>query len=395
MRRVCFLLMVGMFAAILATTAFAVDTVPPTPVPTVIEGTATAVTISTTGVGGSITVAVPPVTPTGPTRLVTFAVTDKTQIFKNGNPAKLGDVKVGDAIRALVNQSAAGAALVAQVVYAKTPPPPPLKWATGLIVDKALWNSTRTFKIQASASAVPMWFSVDNNTKITVDGVAVTYDKLAKGQTAEVGYAPPPPLMTPVVLPILASVVSAKSPPPPPVVHVIGRLAAVDLVKGTISVATMGSVIAPIVIKVTDATVIDKLGPKKLVDLTPAGPGYPGDAVDVTMKPVVATSLDLPTAISVVVVPETLMGVISGVDPIGRTFKMVVRTVVSPIVGVTNPTMGVLFTVVPDTKIVKNGIPVGLGDLRPQDAANVKYFQFGAEKRAAFVEAKSPLAITN
>lgn len=387
MRRVCLLLMLSIFAAILATSAFAVDS---TPVTTVVEGTITAVTATTTNVG-KIVVSVPPITPTGVTKLVTILVNEKTQIYKDGVLAKLSGLAVGDTVRALVVATADGG-LLAQMIYAKTPPPPVLKWATGVVSDKALWNGIRTFKLRVSSTTATMWFSVDEKTKITVDGVVTSYDKIANGQTAEVGFVQPPPQVTAVILPILASVVSAKNPPPPPVVHFIGRIVAVDLVKSTISVGNPAVSAAPVVIKITDGTVIDKFGVgAKLAQLVPASSEFAGDSVDVVAKPVVTTEVGaLPIAVSVVVAPETMSGVISSVDLVARSFKLIPRTTTTPVVGTVDPSLGVVFYVVPATKIFRNGYGAGLDGLRALDTANLKYFQFPGQKRASLVEAKSP-----
>jgi hypothetical protein len=300
---------------------------------------------------------------------------------------------VGDGCRALLVQTSAGG-LVAQVVYAKA-----VKWVKGTIVEKSVdsaWG--RTFKLAlpavGDAPSIVMWFSVNNVTKITLDGNPATYDDLAVGQSAEVGYVPPPPTMILVIQPILASAVAAKSPPPPPpppIIHVIGKLVGIDLTNGIIRVLPNDAnctdpASCAVAFKVTDLTKIDKFGPVKLPALTI------GDTVDVAARAAATDVTLLPVAISVVVLPETFIGVVEKVmpDPGGVTGVLFVRQRTTTGVSVAP----VAFKVVLATKIIKNGQPARLTQLLRGDAANVKYFQFGLIKVAALVEAKSPIFIT-
>jgi hypothetical protein len=197
-------------------------------------------------------------------------------------------------------------------------------------------------------------------------------------------------------------VVNAKSPPPPPIIHCIGRLAAVDLDNGLISVVLPAGN-AAVVFKITNDTKIDKFGPATLADLIPAGPpdptrpGYPGDMVDVLAKPGTDSAAP-PVAISVVVLPETAMGVVAAVyldpvvqpgGPVTGILVLNLRSVITPVVPVINPILGVPFKIVPATRILKNGIVVTLDKLARGDIANVKYFQTRDAKVAALVEARS------
>lgn len=468
MRRVIMFLSVCVLAAILATSALAVET---TPVATVVEGTITAVRVTGPNTG-TITVQVPSTTSTTPVRLATFGVIDRTRLYKNGLPCELSAIAVGDLCRAMVVRTATGP--VALLVYVKTPP---LKWASGVIVEKSTWNGTATFKLRTSGSAVPMWFSVNSATKITVDGRTATYGQLAAGQSAEVGYVQPPPQMITVILPIPASVVNAKNPPVkwvagtivdkslwngtptfrlqvsnstvpmwfcvnnattitvdgriapygdlakgqraevgfvqpppqitdvvlpilasavvaknPPLVHVKGRLVGVDLVNGTISVAsTATDQPLPVVFQITGATRIDKFGPGvRLADLVPAGPGYPGDAVDVAFMPVAEAVIRPIPAVSVVVAAESIAGVVSGVDVAGSTFSIVVPT---PILGSIVPIPSLEFSVVPATRIVRGGVLIKLDDIKQGDYAAVRFYQFPFEKRASVVEVRPRLMV--
>lgn len=390
MRRVWFALMVGLFAAMLCGAALAVE---PTPVPgpVVVEGTITAVVI-TGPASGKITVQPPQPCATCEVKPpVTFAVNEKTQLFKDGKACKLADIKVGDGCRALCVPTSTGE-LLAQIVYAKTVVPP-LTWVKGTIVEKSATSQYgKTFKLavpgttDASATRV-MWFGVNNATKITLDGNPATYEDLAVGQTAEVGYVP---IQILVYAPIPASVVNAKSPPPPPVAHLTGKLVGIDLINGIIRVLPKdvnctNPATCALPFKVTNETKIDKFGPVKLPALTI------GDTVDVAYKPI-SDSTRPPVAISIVVLPETFVGIVDRVviDPAGVTGTLYLRQ---------RTTTGVIATPVPfrvvaATKIIKNGAPARLADLMRGDAANVKYFQFGNVKVAALVEAKSPVLIT-
>lgn len=389
MRRVWFALMVGLLATTLSGAGLAVE---PTPVtgPVVVEGTITAVVI-TGPASGKITVQPPQPCATCEVKPpVTFAVNEKTQLFKDGVACKLADIKVGDGCRALCLTTSTGE-LVAQIVYAKTLVPP-LSWVKGTIVEKTASSQYgRTFKLAVpgttdSTAPVVMWFAVTNATKITLDGNPATYDDLAVGQTAEVGYVPVTIL---VYGPIPASVVNAKSPPPPPVAHLIGKLVGIDLINGIIRVLPNNAnctnpTACAVPFKVTNETKIDKFGPVKLPALTI------GDTVDVTYKPA-SDSTRPPVAISIVVLPETFVGIVDRVviDPSGVTGVLYLRQ---------RTTTGVVATPVPfkvveATKIIKNGAPAKLADLVRGDAANVKYFQFGTVKVAALVEAKSPVSI--
>jgi len=384
--------MVGVFVVALAGATFAADSTPaPVPAPIVIEGTITAVAVAGPA-SGKITVQQPAPCPTCPIKApVTFLVTDKTQLFKDGNPCKLADIRVGDGCRATLVQTAAG--LTAQMVYATTGTPP-VKTVNGTIVEKALSSAYgRTFKLAVpgtgSSATVLMWFSVSNTTKITLDGNPATYDRLAVGQSAEVGFVPPPPSMLPVVQPIPALTVAAKS-APPPVVSLVGKLVGLDLTNGIIRVLPLDANCTDpgkcaVAFRVIDSTKIDKFGPAKLAAL------MIGDTLNVTYQAVPAGSAVSPVALSVIVLPETFVGVVDKVvvDPAGVGGVLYVRQLVTtaPIVA------PIPFKVVAETRITRNGQPAKLVQLLRGDAASVKFFLFGSEKVAALVEAKGPTPI--
>ncbi len=392
MRRVLFALMVGLFVTALP--AVASVTAPTVPTQIVVEGTITAITVTGTA-SGKITVQPPAPCPDCPIKApVTFGVTPVTKLFKDGMPCKLSDIKVGDDCRALFAKTSAGG-LVAQIVYAKTVPPP-MKWVSGKIIEKSLSSAFgRTFRLAVpttdpagNITTIVMWFAVNNTTKITLDGDPANYDDLAVGQSAEVGYVQPPPSPLTVIRPIPASVVNAKSPPaPPPVEHIIGKLVAIDMTNGIIRVlprdvncTSIADCAMPF--RVTNLTKIDKFGPARLSELTI------GDTVDVAYNPLLASPAP-PPALSVVVLPQTLVGIVERVvsaDSTGTTGILYLRlrtdTGVSAAV--------VAFKVVPATKIIKNGAPAKLRQLVRGDAAKVDFFQFGRIKVAALINAKSP-----
>ena len=237
-----------------------------------------------------------------------------------------------------------------------------------------------------------MWFLVSDKTKITVDGVAATYDKLAVGQTAEVAYAQPPPLMNPVEKPIIANSVAAKNPPIPPISHVIGRLVGVDLTNGIIAVAPSDASKPVVSFKITNETKIDKFGPAPLAALVPASSTYAGDMVDVAARLSNICHGHTAAAITVVVSPHKYAGIVDGriVDPGGRTGTLFVRSL-TPISGVI---AAVPFKIVLATKITKNGVVVSLDKLAARDSVTMQYFQFKDAKVASIVEAKSPASTT-
>lgn len=393
MRRVCFVLMVSMVAAMMAGAAFAVVSVTPTPTPIVIEGNITVISPAS-NTSAKITVQPPQGAATVIRPPVTFIVNERTQIFKDGKEAKLADLAVGNACRALLTKNSEGA-LVAQVVYAKTVVPPMLT-VRGTITEKKVYDTWgRTFKLVipgvGDAPDRLMWFGVGEKTRVVVDGRPANYDLLADGQTAGVVYAQPPPSMLPVERPILAALVAAKNPPPPPIKHVIGKLVAVDLAGGVIKVAPINATDARVLsFKITKETRIDKFGPAPLGALLPANLAYPGDTVDVAAR--IPTNTDvvsaIPAAISVVVLPESYVGLIDKVtvNPDGVTGVVWLL----PRYPTFAPVPPVPYRVAPATRIVKNGVVVSIGKLAPRDLAELRFFQFRDAKVAAVIAAKSP-----
>jgi hypothetical protein len=384
-------LMVCIVATMLCGAAFAVDPpLPPTPISTVVEGLITAIAVATP-TSAKITVAPVPLAAGAPTPApVTFIVNSKTQLFKDGKVCLLPAILVGDSCRALLVKNAEGG-LVAQIVYARTVVPP-IKVDKGTIFDKGVIGGLRTFKLRLPATAtlpeVTAWFSVSDRTKITVDGKPASYDLLANGQFAEVGFLPPPPGPLTVTQPILASSVAAKNPPPPPVIHVIGRLISVDLVNGIIVVNLRGTT-TQIAFKITDATKIDKFGPAPLAALVPAGvfERYLGDMVDVASRLTPSFSAVPPVAISVVVLPDSVMGVIAGIaiNPDGVTGTLQI----GPKLATNIVLPSEQYKVVPATRITRNGMLVTIGQLVNGDLASLKFFQFREGKVASLVEART------
>lgn len=392
MRRVCILLILGMVAALLAGAVVANAASTTNPLPLVIEGNITAIVMAS-NTAAKVTVQPPaPVGSTVSRPPVTFIANQTTRIFKDGKAATVADLAIGDACRAQLIKNAEGS-LVAQIVYA-TSVAPVTKTVKGVITEKTVGNAWgRTFKLSippvGAGPTVLMWFQVSDSTKIKVDGVVATYDKLAVGQSAEVSYAQPPPVLNPVVKPILAVSVSATNPVPPPAIHVTGRLIGLDLAKAVITVAPADATAAkaPVSLKITNDTKIDKFGPAPIAALFPATGAYPGDMVDVTGKAqTVGSVISMPVAVTVTVLPEVFTGIVAGkvVDANGVTGVLYMRPALTAGVSAAVP-----FRITTATKITRNGIVVTLAKLLPGDAAGIRYFQFRDSKTAAVVEAKS------
>lgn len=385
MRRISLMLMVSMVATLLAGAVLAADA------PTVVEGNITVIARVTT-TAGKVTIQPPSVSGSNLVKPpVTFIVNEKTQIIKDGKVTTIAGLTIGDACRVQVVKNTEGS-LVAQILYATTVVPP-TKVVKGAIIEKQTYSAWgRTFKVAippvGTGPTVLMWFLVSDKTTINVDGQAATYDKLATGQTAEVTYAQPPPLLNPVEKPILAASVAATN-PPPPITHVIGRLAGLNLSNGTITVAPSDAGKPAITFKITNETKIDKFGPAPLAALIPTSATYPGDMVDVAAK-ISPSATVIPSAISVTVSPHNYAGTVDGriVDPGGLSGTLFVRMAAA-----NAATVAVPFKIVAATRIVKNGVVVGLDKLAAKDSVTMKYFQFPDAKVASLVEAKSATAV--
>jgi|GEM_PF-2442281 len=389
MRKSWFVLIISIVAIMCLANVVLAQTTTPKPLPVVVEGTVTAITV-TDAHNGKITVTPAVLSDNVQKPPVTFIVNATTKVYKDNKLVGLGDVNVGDDCRAMLVKTDSGN-LVAQLVYAKTVVPPTL-WAKGTIAKKELLNGVRTFSLDipgiGASPDVLMLFSVTDATKITVDGKVAKYDQLAVGQIAEVAYLKQPPVLTPGVLPIPALVVTAKT-PPPPVFHIIGRLAGVDVTNGVIGVQpAVGGVISNVIVnlKVTDATKIDKFGPVKIGDLRI------GDSVDVVGQGNQSSTTMPPIAISVTVLPESFAGKVVDVitsNATGTAGTLVIQQAVTN----GSVTVAVPFKVLEKTRVTKNGILVPLAKIEKGNTANVKYFKFGDTNVASLVEARSPIPI--
>jgi hypothetical protein len=297
-------------------------------------------------------------------------VNEKTKIIKDGKPAGLGDLAIKDGCKAACLRTSAG--LLAIEVRAKTPVPP-LARVRGMIASIDLEDST--FKLAlADAAGRVMEFYIDG-TIIRKDGKPASFGDLKVDDLACVAFVPPPPTTTPTDQPIRAAVVEAMT-PPVPIVHVVGKLVRIGE-KRVIAVLPPNAT-APLLFQVTDDTKIVKLKPAPFEAL------MVGDTVDVAFRRPAASVI--PTALGIMVLPELYRGVIVSVDPL-RGLVACQQTQAGA------ATLGpvILFKVVEETLIVKNGVRVPLTALRPRDLAEVKFFRFRDANVAAAIHAKSPI----
>jgi len=111
----------------------------------------------------------------------------------------------------------------------------------------------------------------------------------------------------------------------------------------------------------------------------PFGALMVGDTVDVGFRrPAEGV---IPMALGIVVLPEMYRGIIVSVDPL-RGLVACQQSPMGPVI---------VFKVVEETVIVKNGVRVPLRALQPRDLAEVKFFRFRDANVAAAIAAKSPI----
>lgn len=183
-------------------------------------------------------------------------------------------------------------------------------------------------------------------------------------------------LLTATVVVFLAGAVFAQTGPAPRPEKILGILFEVSLEKGIIAVQVPSPdpTVAPRMMKiqVTDTTKIVKLRPVKL------GALCKGDRLAILLVP--ATDSAIPKAAIIEVQPETMSGLIDAVNPL----KMLLLVRTSP----TGPS--ILFRVVQETRITKNGQPATLRRLERGDLVKVAFFHFADGNVAVIVAAMSP-----
>ena len=175
-------------------------------------------------------------------RVMRFEVDRCTKVFKDGRPASLGDLRVGDLARVgfvPVPTLTADQPIRAAVVDAKSPEPP-MKWVSGKIdkiVHEEYLFSLRVITSSNAENAV-LVFAVDKNTRFTKDGRPATWHDIKLGDLARVGFSPDPSGVSGE--PIRAAVVEAKS-SEPPLVWVGGVIEKIDYEEHIFVLRTMNA----------------------------------------------------------------------------------------------------------------------------------------------------------
>lgn len=303
---------------------------------------------------------------------IVFYVDDATKIVKDGLPATIKDLVVGDACTAWVVKTSDGK-LVARYVQAKTPTPPVIR-VMGKIYSIDL--RTATFKLDVGATDSTyrrlMWFVVNRSTIIRKDGKIVPFGELKVGDLAMVAFYPPPPTMTFVEAPILALVVDARS--PQQIVHAVGKLVKID---GGLIVIQPVNTDCPLYFQVTNETRIIKFKPVTIRELVI------GDMLDVAyVDPGMLTVI--PRALEIRVLPNYFRGVIASIDPLNRTITC------QPLWTI-DVSRTITFKVVPETVIIRGGMPARFESLRIRDLVDVRFFTFPDANIAAGIVARPAL----
>lgn len=323
---------------------------------------------------GAVTVGPPqePVDRVAPT--ITFFVTNQTKILKNGQPALLENLAVGDFCKAEVRKTPEGA-LVALAVRAETPRPP-LQWVRGTIAKISYADSVFALKVIRPDTNAEMiiTFVIDRGTKIMKDGKEACLGDLYVGDIAEVGHAP----ITVAVIdqPIRAAAVHART-PPELIARVSGRIARLDAEKKIVWIAPFNvkcenaeKCLVPV--RVVRLTRIEKLGSAVFEDLSV------GDRANVTFRKDPAG--EMPIALTIAVMPESFEGRIAEVA-YERNIVIVQRGEVR-----------MKFEVDRLTRIFKNGRPATIKDLKTGDKAGIAYFKFDDVNVASVIKAAGIVA---
>lgn len=303
---------------------------------------------------------------------VTFLVTRSTKIVKDGKPADLGALAVGDMCNAGVLKTSSGE-LVAVFVNAQTPKPK-IQWAKGKIEKISYGTGIFALRVPDSASNAGriMTFAATNTTKIVKDGKPVEFTALRVGDLAAVGFFPPPPSLLPVEKPIPAVIIEAKT-PPEAFGRVVGKISQIAPDRKVIFVVPAGVKCLPgekcaLAFQITSATAIRKFIANSFEALCV------GDAVEVVFMK--NTDSLIPPAVQVMVMPETAEGIIGRVD-VQNGVVVLKLDAPWPV------------AVVQQTEIFKDGRPAPLETLAAGDFAAVKFFHFRERNVAAAIFARS------
>ncbi|MCX6071199.1 MAG: DUF5666 domain-containing protein [Chloroflexi bacterium] len=355
--------------------------VTPPPANTILEGLITGINLDK----GSIRLE----SPTQAKPPVTFFVVDSTKIMRNGQPALLKDLKVGDACRAEVKPTPDGT-LVALNVQTKSAatPPPGLKTVAGTI--SAIDYSKLTFELTVirapKAEATILRFYADKETKIRKNGNPAGFGDLKVGDMAGVGYVPAPTVGSGG--PPQAGVRDAKTAPfPPHNVSFDGVITKIDLDKCSITLALPRETEPPVTFFVVDSTKILKNGQPALLKDLKIGETCRADVKSTPDGTLVALNVQVPLPPP----PTTLAGVITAIDYSALKFTWWFKGNAS-----IQP-LGLTILADSNTKIRKNGNPAGFGDLKVGDLADFDPvsgtpIEPGSTIHAVVVEAKTPSA---
>ncbi len=307
---------------------------------------------------------------------IVFYVSDATKIVKDGVPATIKDLVVGDTCTAWVVKTSDGK-LVASLIQAKTPTPPVIR-VTGKIYSIDFRTSTFKLDVGAADSAYRrlMWFVVNPSTIIRKDGKIVPFGELRVGDLAMVAFNLPPPTLNLVEAPIPALVVDARS--PQQIVHAVGKLIRID---GDMIAVQPTNTDYPLYFQVTNETRILKLKPVTIKELVI------GDMLDVAyIDPGMLTVI--PRALEIKVLPNYFRGTIVRIDPLNRTITCQSLSLADVVSGRT-----ITFKVVPETVIIRGGMPARFESLRLRDLVDVKFFRFPGTNIAAGIVARPALGI--
>lgn len=320
----------------------------------------------------TITLAPPPATAGVIAPAVKFFYTAKTRFFKNGVEAKPGALVVGDMCAAECVRERDR--LIALSVKVKSPEPPKPQLVKGRI--REINYDTGIFELligePGATGAHVMGFAANDQTKIAKDGLGAAFADLKSGDMAVVGFRPSP-VASPG--PTVALTIQAHT-PPESVGHVKGMLVERDLDKRILGVMPGDWVAVPadpvVRVFVPETAKITKFWEVPLAGLNTR------DHVAVTF--IKRADSPLPVALAVEALPERITGIVDHVDIVAGA----VAVKMTP----TGPA-GPYKVVDGRTKITRNGVIVGLGDLKAGDLVRLAYFRFPEANIAVMVDARS------
>lgn len=305
-----------------------------------------------------------------------FFVTPTTKILKNEQIAVLKEVLVGDQCRAEVKQEVNGVPFALNMRLRT----PGLKWQPGVVNSVDTTGGIIELKIPTSDNTTPVTvkFSLDASTMIRKNGKPVGLGDILPGDVGRIGFIPVPAADPSAAIP---SIVVEVYTPKTPNVILEGVISVIDTTTGAVTLVAPSSAPAkpPVTFYVVDSTKIMKNGAAAAFSALAVNDICRAEAQVASNGSLIALNVQAKTP----VIPlKTAKGTISAVDVTGSTFDL------------KSDGTGIIihFTVNANTKIGKNGVKAGLGDLAVGDLAAVAYSQPSAtENVAAGVEAKTPV----